>query len=42
MLVLQRCTEVKENKEKQKGTGVNKLKTTWEIKARNQVLEGDW
>lgn len=41
MLMLQRCSEVKENEEREKVTGFIKLKANWETKERNQILEGE-
>lgn len=42
MLMLQRCSEVKENEERERGCGFNKLKTNWETKERNQIPEDEW
>lgn len=38
MLTLQRCREVKENEERKKGTGFNKLKANQETKERIKSL----
>lgn len=42
MLMLQRCSEVKENKERGKDPGFNELKANWETKERNQIPENEW
>lgn len=41
--MLQRCGEVKENKERgKKGIRFNKLKANGETKERNQIAEDEW